>query len=264
MKIAETLRRGFYLFKRKMMPCQTVGTSKFRDRQSMIDEWSAASSAHIPGYQKWENGPIYCPWNGQDKEFMKLYERIKSRTLVQPDRLYFLYKMSQYAAAINGDFAECGVYQGGTAFFLAQQAKAANKKIYLFDSFAGLPSSVNEHDNFHKEGDFYDTNFADVQNFLKEFKENIVFRPGFIPATLKGIEKEKFSFVHVDVDLNQTVIECCEFFYPRLAAGGIMVFDDFGFPSCMGVRKAVEDYFLKVSQPVIVLPTGQAFVIRSR
>src|SRR5258706_8636076 len=43
---------------------------------------------------------------------------------------------------IPGDFVECGVWKGGTAFLMAELLKQAgihDRKVWLFDSFDGMP-----------------------------------------------------------------------------------------------------------------------------
>jgi hypothetical protein len=83
---------------------------------------------------------------------------------------------------------------------------------------------------------------------------------GFIPATFAGLDDSRVAFAHVDVDLYGSVLDCCRFIYPRLTAGGVMIFDDYGFRSCPGARKAVDEYFADKPEVVLVLPTGQAMV----
>jgi hypothetical protein len=46
-----------------------------------------------------------------------------------------------------------------------------------------------------------------------------------------------------------------------LSIGGIIVFDDYGFRACLGLRKAVDDYFMQQGKKVISLPTSQAVYI---
>jgi O-methyltransferase len=59
------------------------------------------------------------------------------------------------------------------------------------------------------------------------------------------------------------VLDCCHFIYPRLLAGGFMVFDDYGFPSCFGARQAVDEFFAGRPEVPLVLPTGQAVVFKA-
>ena len=43
---------------------------------------------------------------------------------------------------------------------------------------------------------------------------------------------------YVDVDIYASVLSCCEFFFPRLNPGGVMVFDDYGLITCAGAWDA--------------------------
>ena len=54
----------------------------------------------------------------------------------------------------------------------------------------------------------------------------------------------------------------CEFVYPRLVPGGMMVFDDYGFWSCPGARMAVDQFFAEKLERPLALPTGQAIVTK--
>jgi O-methyltransferase len=64
------------------------------------------------------------------------------------------------------------------------------------------------------------------------------------------------------VDLYQSVLDSIEFVYPRLVPGGILVFDDYGFPSCTRAREATDKAFTGRREKPIYLPTGQAMVIK--
>jgi O-methyltransferase len=66
----------------------------------------------------------------------------------------------------------------------------------------------------------------------------------------------------VDADLYTSVRECCEFFWPRMVNGGVVVFDDYGFSNCPGAKKAIDEYFAKTTDKVVPLPTAQAFVVK--
>ena len=127
----------------------------------------------------------------------------------------------------EGEIWECGVYKGGTANAFA----GFNRTLRLFDTFEGMPE-VSEYDNFHKKGDFK----AEVPKI-----ENAIIYKGFIPETFKGLEDCKIGFAHIDVDIYQSVKDCIEFIEPRLVKGGIMVFDDYGFRTCKGAKKAVNE-----------------------
>jgi O-methyltransferase len=83
-----------------------------------------------------------------------------------------------------------------------------------------------------------------------------------MPQTFEGFCLERVSWVHIDVDIYQSVRDCIRFLYPRLVPGGFMVFDDYGFPSCPGARRAVDEAFASLPEVPLCLPTGQCLVIK--
>jgi hypothetical protein len=66
------------------------------------------------------------------------------------------------------------------------------------------------------------------------------------------------------VDLYEPTRDCLDFFYPRMVDGGLFLFDDYGFASCLGARKAIDEFFEKRPESVYELTSGQAFVVRNR
>ncbi len=183
-------------------------------------------------------------------------------TLIDPERLYILYQYVRHTVDVSGDLAECGVYRGGSALLLARtlvKYGRGDKKLHLFDTFAGMPPA-NPLLDLHQEGDFGDTSLAEVQKYLAEHGSSLLFYPGLFQVTFAKVPETKFSFVHVDCDLYESVRLCCAFFYDRLTPGGVFIFDDYGFPSCPGARLAVDEFFRTRPEHPVYLPTGQAVV----
>jgi hypothetical protein len=87
-----------------------------------------------------------------------------------------------------------------------------------------------------------------------------VLHRGWIPERFPDVADERFSFVHVDVDLYEPHRDAIEFFWPRLTQGGVMVFDDYGSAYCPGARRAVDEAFTPTD--IVESPTGQCFVIK--
>jgi hypothetical protein len=83
------------------------------------------------GMYKFQNGQYtFCPPYGYytyspwfENWFREIYAKIKDYTIVTEDRSYILYKFCQHCLHLEGDFAECGVYKGGTAFLIAHAQK---------------------------------------------------------------------------------------------------------------------------------------------
>jgi O-methyltransferase len=233
-----------------------------RDSWAVLTEIGEDASRKIPDWKFYT--PLFSPWRGYG-DFPLYYNRCVGKTLVSPDRCHVLYQIALQALRIKGNFWECGVYKGGTAALLSEvlfrNAPNTEKQIYLFDTFSGMPDTDSEKD-FHNQGDFSDTSLREVMMTVGH--GNIAsYYPGIIPETFAGLEQAEIALAHIDVDIYNSVMECCKFIFPRLSFGGFMIFDDYCFPSCPGARKAVDEYFLDTGFCPIVLPTGQAIIFKS-
>lgn len=204
-----------------------------------------------------------------DSHFLELLQAIQGRTLIDVERLYMIYQIAGHCSKnIPGYAAEIGVYKGGSAYILADRFLSfprEDAKLILFDTFQGMPKT-REGIDLHKHGDFDDVDYRDVQNFLKPFR-GIEYRVGFFPETIQESDKAKYSFVHADADIFDSTKDICEFFAPdilqkKLSPGGMILFDDYGFPSCPGAKKAVDECLNPTK--VIYFPTGQALYINHR
>jgi O-methyltransferase len=197
------------------------------------------------------------PWQ-TDAAFLALLAEVEGRTLVDPVRLFVLWQLARRACRLEGDWAEVGVYRGGTARLLGRVA-ASRRQVHLFDTFAGMPEADAARDH-HVAGDFADTSLAAVRDYLRDLA-GMHLHPGLFPETGAAVAGRRFSLVHVDADLHRSVAACCAFFRPRLVPGGVLVFDDYGFLSCPGAKQAVDEHCAVRDEVPIYLPTGQALVI---
>lgn len=224
--------------------------------QSTLKAWDEVTAQDWNLYR-----PLYSPW--RDKDFATHYDRALSRSVLGKDRAYVLATMASQALGLKGSFMECGVYRGGSAAMFGQIIAESGKarKLYLFDTFAGMPETDKKMD-YHVAGDFSDTSAESVAAFVNQ-PDIVVIRKGFVPDTFAGLEQESFAFAHIDMDIYQSTVDAMNFLWPRLERGGIIVFDDYGFPSCLGVRQAVDEFFLKTAVRPLCLSTGQAVVFKS-
>jgi O-methyltransferase len=208
--------------------------------------------------------PIFSPWVGFG-EFPAFHNRAVHHTLVSPDRCYMLYSIALQALGIAGEFWECGVYKGGTAAMLAEiiarKSPGSKQRLHLFDTFSGMPETDVDKD-LHRYGDFANTSLEMAKSVVNH-DEIVFYHQGFIPDTFCDLQYSKIAFAHIDVDIYQSVLDCCRFIFPRLTRGGFMIFDDYGFPSCPGARAAVDEYFRVTTTYPLVLPTGQAVIFKS-
>ncbi len=198
----------------------------------------------------------------EDKYFNKLFKLTIGRSLVSKEKLFILYQCMIAISKLNGDLVELGVYKGGSAKFLSYLAMkiCSHKNLFLLDSFKGLPE-INPKYDILKKGDFGETNFDTVKAFLRNCN-NIEILNGFFSNTLHKLQDKLFCFVHIDVDIYSSITECCEFFYPRMINGGIMIFDDYGCVRTPGAKIAVDNFFKDKIEAPIYLPSGHSIVYR--
>jgi O-methyltransferase len=207
-----------------------------------------------------KGSPKVSPFWDYDADFNRLHQQLIGYTVVSKERCFMIYQLARQAAHIPGDVAEVGVYKGGTAKLLARVFASSDKSIHLFDTFSGMPPPNPEKD-FIKKGAFGDTNLERVKGYLNDCEDILLYK-GIFPETAKSIEDRMFCFAHIDADIYRSVMDCCEFFYPRLQNGGIMIFDDYGDRSCPGAKAAVDEFFADKVEMLCYLTTGQCIVIR--
>lgn len=189
----------------------------------------------------------------------------EKRTLLGYDRLYTLWNA---ISSINGkrfSVLEIGVYKGGSLKFIALACKYFQKEAYIIgvDTFKGHVEITPSLDGKHRvNSQFSDVNIVNVFNYVKDFP-NVKIRIGDIKDISKELE-EIYSFVHVDVDVYKSTLRSLQFGFSRLVKGGIIIVDDYGFNTCKGARKAVDE-FLTFDASVTAafhLTTGQMVLIK--
>jgi predicted O-methyltransferase YrrM len=212
-----------------------------------------------------------------DPLFNDLYKKAQIQTQMEEtdnelrrQRHYVLNYLLRHTDLKTGNVCELGCWKGLSAYQIATYLKEQNADVifHIFDSFEGL-SGIELEDTYEKERrseDSLRTQFAcsleKVQENLREFKF-IKYYKGWIPERFHEVEEEIFSFVHVDVDLYQPTLDSFEFFYQRLATGGVMVFDDYGCIQFPGAKKAIDEGLSRFHKHFFVpLPSGQAFLIK--
>lgn len=197
-----------------------------------------------------------------DKEFIGIYENLCGSNYRSLERKYTVYQLVRSLDFLDGDVAECGAYNGSTAYMLALAGERVRRPrhLHLFDSFEGLSSPT------ELDGDYWQAGALAVseevaRRTMQRFG-NVSFYRGWIPERFGDVDDRTFCFVHIDVDLYQPTLDSLAFFYPRLVSGGMLVCDDYGFSSCPGATRAVDEFFADKPETVIHIPTGQGFIIK--
>ena len=147
-------------------------------------------------------------------------------------------------AAIPGDLAEVGVFQGSFAAVLNEALPG--RTLHLFDTFEGFPA---EHALQDKEkgysaaapGDFSETSPESVLAALPH-PEKAVLHQGVFPETFAGLEELRFCLVSIDADLYQPTLDALERFWPRLSPGGALILHDYNSAQYSGAGSAIRTF----------------------
>ncbi len=179
-----------------------------------------------------------------NKQMQLMYGITTLPTGISPDRLAMLIAYSWMMSEKPGAFAEFGVCQGGSLDLLSRLHP--DRLIYGIDSFEGLPQG-GAMDTYHTtKGEFALSTIELNTVFDYFYSKNVILCKGFSPEVFNQMPLSapviQYSFVHVDVDLYQSVKDALDYFYPRLINTGIMIFDDYGFPTTPGAKQAIDEF----------------------
>jgi O-methyltransferase len=207
----------------------------------------------------------YAPWL-TDVEFQELYQRVAGHTLVDSYRCYELWQLvAESAKTSRGELIEIGVWRGGTGALIAKKCQLVGIEdmVYLCDTFKGVVKA-GPMDPHYVGGEHANAARGDVLRLLSSLKLDFVsILEGIFPDdSLHLLEHHEFRFCHIDVDVYQSAKDIIDWIWPRLVNGGIVVYDDYGFPGCVGITRFVNEERNKRDRRVIHNLNGHAVVIK--
>jgi hypothetical protein len=173
-----------------------------------------------------------------------------------------IFRLLEEVLSLPGDVAECGVWHGSalipTGLFVRQRARG--KRVLGFDSFEGLDETVARDvelgggDDYRKTvGGFSNTSYDYVDERVRKFGagDTVTLVQGYFNNTLHRYADSQFCFVHLDCVIYESYRECLEFFYPRMAKGGIILLDEYNDPPWPGCTLAVDEFLADKPEKVI-------------
>lgn len=189
----------------------------------------------------------------------------EGNTYLHLDRLYTLWQAVTTMPASQA-VIEIGAYQGGSAKFVAEVLRHIGRPLpfYVCDTYEGHVVVDPELDPKHKVGvQFRSTSAERVATYLESYEFVHVIK-GDIQTTAATLPHDReFGFVHIDVDVYPITKFCLEHFAPRVVTGAMIVVDDYGFRTCPGAKKAVDDFVAATpGYRLLHLLTGQAVLTR--
>lgn len=200
---------------------------------------------------------------GQD--FIKKYLAIKDKTNLDADELFTLYTSSNLSNELPGEYAEVGVYKGGSACLVSHQMP--NKRFFLFDTFEGLPHDDGKQLGQEPKGGWLnDTSVSSAMDLVKTSgisDEQIVVCKGYFPdETGYLVDKDtRFCLVHLDTDRYESTKAGLEFFYIKLSVGGRIIVHDYNCIGTPGVKIAVDEFVHEFALQKNLFSVGESQVI---
>jgi len=164
------------------------------------------------------------------------------------------------ANGVQGLYIEAGVALGGSAILLAK-LKPRGSVLKLYDVFSIIPEPGKDdeqdvHDRYaviasgESAGLGGEEYYGYQDGLKKKVKENIEsfdidLKAERVELIEGGFEDTLFvdgpvALAHIDCDWFESVRVCIERIAPKMAEGGIMIFDDYS--SYSGCRKAVDNF----------------------
>jgi hypothetical protein len=160
-------------------------------------------------------------------------------------RLLYFGRMFDLIKNVEGDVVECGVLYGESLLLLSFLAndEAKKRKVWGFDSFEPLPPGTarDKTDTPRKLRHLSGTKAGteSVEKLLKDsglgaefIASQVTLVRGYFEDTLGKFTGKAIALLHIDVDLYDSYKRVLEELYPRVAPGGVIMFDEY-----MGTRE---------------------------
>lgn len=194
----------------------------------------------------------------KDRGVMRTIAKVRRgrESLLSGNEAFTVYSVARAQAALPGVMAEVGVFQGCSARLIS--LASSGKPLHLFDTFAGLPEPGRDEQDRMRRG-HYAASLEGVQAFMGD-RPGVSYHRGTFPGTSAPCDDQRFSFVHLDVDLKSSTRACLEFFYPRMVPGGVILTHDYSYLA--GVREAFAEFLLRRPERPMELPSSQAMLVK--
>ena len=162
---------------------------------------------------------------------------------------------------VEGDFVELGCYKGDTSLLLASMlvensVDKSVKKLWIYDSFEGLPEKKNEDESALGEnfqaGALAVTKREVKERFLRAGLPVPVIKKGWFNELTEKDLPEKIAMAFLDGDLYESIRDSLVLVGLKITSGGVILVHDYNNPALPGVAKAVDEWVKEKSLEVKV------------
>ena len=184
---------------------------------------------------------------------------------VTPAETAEILRLAEQCTATDGDFAEFGCYKGDTTILLGKLLAelAPKKRLFAYDSFAGLPEKTREDassagENF-QEGELFVSKREVLDKIRRAALKNVVLKKAWFAELTAQDLPEKIAFAFIDGDFYESQKIALRLVAPRMISGGIIICHDYNNPDLPGASQAVDEFLRE--HPEYKLTTRQTLAI---
>jgi O-methyltransferase len=198
-----------------------------------------------------------------------ILDEVRGYTLTSEERVLATMDAVEYIARndVPGALVECGVWRGGSVLAMIrtlQRFGVDDRDVYLFDTFEGMtaPSELDVSDYHEPAIDTWRRDqdagkqswdyFFDPSLYTLKSVQDLLLATGYpaarlhfvvgpVEETLPGKAPEQIAVLRLDTDWYESTKHELDHLYPLVAAGGVLILDDYGHWD--GARRAVDEYF---------------------
>lgn len=221
---------------------------------------------HRFGYEVTRVGPI--AGTGLPRDFTRgevdLWEQVSPYTMTAPSAVYVLRDAVRHVVdrGVPGAMVECGVWRGGSMLAVAKTLLDLGRTdvdLYLFDTFEGMPPPTDE--DVLWTGDTAETllageertdesllwaqagleSVAQVMRSVPYPESKVHLVRGKVEETIPDSAPTQIALLRIDTDWYASTKHELVHLYPRLAPGGVLIIDDYGW--WRGAGQATDEYF---------------------
>jgi len=182
---------------------------------------------------------------------------------IRPDELLVLLTELKKVLdqGVEGDVVELGCYEGTSALFEQRllQELAPDKKLWLYDSFEGLPDKTIQDESAlgtqFKQGELKASKAVLAKNFVKAgLKIPEIKRAWFYELDPSDLP-DQICFAFLDGDFYESILDSLKLVWPKMAQGGVIIVDDYQNQALPGAAQAVNEFFVGKSVQIIAAKT---------
>ena len=173
---------------------------------------------------------------------------------------------------VPGGLVECGVAQGGSALLIAlvnQKFGDGTRRLWLFDSYEGLPEPTQEDFKNGKTGEHVRPlpkgsclgTIEEVSRLLfdqhKLVRRDIELVKGWFQDTLPKTRGDvgPIALLRLDGDWYESTKVCFDMMFDQVSEGGFVILDDYF--TCYGCKRATDEFLAARGKGYPIVPDGR-------